>query len=65
MDLTSTVVTSKATRQLTGSQTVEVAAGQYITVETTPEGEELLNEQCPAGKVWSVTTTIVINETDA
>jgi hypothetical protein len=65
MDLTARTVTSKATRQLTGSQLVEVTAGQSFAVETSPGGVELLNEECPAGKVWSVTTTVVINETDA
>ena len=48
-----------------GSDVVDVAAGQSIKIETTPEGEEVLDAECPAGKAWSVRVIVEIEESDA
>ncbi len=49
-----------------GNATFAVVAGQRLKIETTPAGEEILNVECPAGKVWNVIRVIVeITETDA
>lgn len=44
---------------------VDVAAGQSLKIETTPSGEEVLNTECPEGKVWSARIIVEITETDA
>ncbi len=46
----------------TGSDTVEIAAGKFLKIETTPSGEELLNVEVPGGKTWTVTVTVHIEE---
>ena len=40
---------------------VVVAAGQTLTIETSPGGEELLLAECPAGETWDVSMHIQIN----
>jgi len=45
-----------------GSATFEVAAGKYLKIETSPAGVEILNQQVPAGKKWTVTAIIEIQE---
>jgi len=45
--------------------TIAVSAGQSIKIETSPSGEELLNETCPAGKMWTAQIIVEITETDA
>jgi len=42
-----------------------VMAGQSIKLETSPDGEEPVNETCPRGKAWSVKVFIIVTETDA
>ena len=44
---------------------ISVPAGQSLKIETGPEGEEILNEECPAGKAWSARIIVEITETDA
>ena len=39
---------------------ITVTEGQTLKVETTPDGEEALNEVCPAGETWIVTMHIEI-----
>jgi len=52
--------------QLSGHQTgIEVAAGQSLVIETSPGGGEVLDVECPTGKVWSVRVIVEITETDA
>jgi len=48
-----------------GTGYFSMAAGKTLKVETSPQGEDLLNEQVPAGKVWTVVVSVSITETDA
>lgn len=43
---------------------IAVGAGQAFRVETSPDGEEVLNVTCPDGKVWSIRVIVEITETD-
>ena len=44
---------------------VAVAAGKSLTIETSPQGVEILNTECPAGKAWTVYVYVQIEEVDA
>lgn len=44
---------------------ISITAGQRFTIETSPGGAEILDEECPVGKVWSVRVIVEITETDA
>lgn len=46
-----------------GDQVVTLPAGKSIKIETSPQGEELLNAEVPAGKTWTVRVTVHIEET--
>lgn len=46
-----------------GSDEFDMAAGKTLKIETSPAGEEILNEEVPAGKSWHVTISISISET--
>lgn len=48
-----------------GSSADQVIAGQALKIETTPDGVEILNATCPAGKAWNVRVDIYIDELDA
>jgi len=48
-----------------GSASVSLTAEQYLKIETSPGGEEVLNAQVPAGKAWSVVIHITVCESDA
>ena len=50
---------------LHGSGVYTVEAGKTLKIETSPNGEDILEEEVPAGKVWSAHITINIDETDA
>jgi hypothetical protein len=54
-----------AMRVLTGRQVLGASAGQVLKIETSPDGEEILDETVPAGKSWEVTVRVDIVETDA
>lgn len=43
---------------------VPVVAGQRVRVETSPDGIEILDVECPADKAWSVRIIVEITETD-
>ena len=43
---------------------IAVAVGQSLKIETTPNGIEVLNTECPTGKQWSVRIIVEITETD-
>ena len=47
-----------------GTTEVACPAGRSLRIETAPGGEELLDEECPAGKAWMVRVTVEIVETD-
>ena len=51
--------------QLLGGSEFALAAGQSLKIETSPDGEEILNEECPAGKAWAVYVFVKIVEIDA
>ncbi len=44
---------------------ISIPVGSTLTVETSPLGEEILNETCPADKVWVARIIVEITETDA
>ena len=43
---------------------VVVSAGQHLKIETSPGGEEILDEQVPDRKQWSVRIIVEIEEED-
>jgi len=45
-----------------GSDTFTVAAGKHLIVETSPQGVEFLDVEVPAGKTWTVTVNVYIQE---
>jgi hypothetical protein len=47
-----------------GTQVLFMAAGKTLKVETSPNGEDVLDITVPSGKVWEVSVTISIKETD-
>lgn len=55
---------SPARTDYEGDQTFDIASGQFLKIETTPEGFELLNEEVPVGKKWIVTIRMSIREED-
>jgi len=60
------VVEHAAKRTMSGGTGYfSMEAGKRLKVETSPRGEEILNEQVPAGKVWSVVVSVSITELDA
>ena len=46
----------------TGNDTFTVAAGKHLIVETSPQGDEILDVEVPAGKTWTVTVNVYIQE---
>lgn len=42
------------------SETVQLSVGQSLKVETTPNGEEVLNIECPEGEIWNARVTVQI-----
>jgi len=65
MDMTSEQVAYAATWTHTGEQVFMASAGQFLKIETSPGGVEILNYECPAGKAWTVHVTVSISETNA
>lgn len=53
-------------KRLVGSDSIELTEGQWLQIRTGIPGAtvEQLEEQCPAGKKWSVLLTIRIDESD-
>ena len=45
-----------------GNDTFTVAAGKCLIVETSPQGVEFLDVEVPAGKTWTVTVNVYIQE---
>ena len=48
----------------TGSESFTISAGKKLKIETSPQGSEILSITVPEGKVWKVTLTISISETN-
>jgi len=49
---------------MAGSEEVEIAAGKSLKIETSSQGEEILDVVCPTGKKWSARVIVEIVETD-
>lgn len=65
MPITLTTESVPASTHKRGYDDVSMSAGQHLKVETTPDGEELLDAVVPAGKVWTISVVVDIQETDA
>jgi len=63
MEFIDTVVVASVKKL--GLAQLELAAGKFLKIETTPQGEEILNAEVPAGKAWIVEMSVLITETDA
>lgn len=48
-----------------GDTTFSLAAEKSFKIETSPDGEEILNVEVPTGKAWLITLSVRIIETDA
>ena len=44
---------------------VEIPAGKTLKIETSPRGQDILEVEVPAGKVWTVRFNLVVDESDA
>lgn len=49
-------------RRMAGDSSFSLAAGKTLKIETTPGGEEVLNQVVPAGKSWQVEISVSITE---
>ena len=63
MNLTDTSEPARVTKY--GTDSVEVTAGNRLTIETSPGGTEVLDISVPEGKVWTARLTVEIIEVDA
>lgn len=50
---------------LQGNGAVQIAAGKRLRIETTPDGEELLDVPVPSGKTWAIRVHVYVDESDA
>jgi len=48
-----------------GDDTFQVPAGKHLKIKVSPKGEEMLDVVVPEGKVWTVTVSVRVIETDA
>jgi len=48
---------------LTGRHKITIPAGKSLKIETSPDGEDILNAEVPTGKTWDVILIIEIVET--
>lgn len=56
----------EAARLLSGHETeIVLEERQSLRIETSPNGDEILNVECPAGKSWTARVIVEITETDA
>ena len=44
---------------------ISLAAGKSLKIETSPNGAEILDEEVPAGKAWTVSVNVTIREVSA
>jgi len=63
MEFIDTVVVASVKKL--GLAQLELAAGKSLKIETSPQGEEILDAEVPAGKAWYVEMSVLITETDA
>jgi len=59
------IVLSSGKVRRTGAGEASLVEGQSLRIETSPNGEELLNVVVPAGKTWKVNIAVVVDEIDA
>jgi hypothetical protein len=45
------------------SENVEVTSGQTLKIETTPDGIEVLNVECPEDETWNAQVIVQITVT--
>jgi hypothetical protein len=43
---------------------IVIAAGKSFKIETSPQGEDILDVEVPAGKQWTVVVSVSIDEVD-
>ena len=48
----------------TGGASITVPAGKSLKIETSPNGTEVLDAECPAGKQWKVHISVFIEESN-
>lgn len=48
-----------------GDDSVTMAAGQHLKIETSPDGEDVLDAVVPIGKSWEARISVFIVESDA
>jgi len=66
MTLSSTTSAAKAeTKHSIGTDEFTMAAGQSLKIETSPNGEDVLDVEVPAGKSWTVIVDVSIREVSA
>jgi len=53
-----------ARKQYSGQGSYSVTAGQSLKIKTAPHGEEILDVECPSGKVWEAVITVNLVERD-
>lgn len=63
MELTDASVPAK--KGYLGNKELVIPAGKHLRIETSPDGDEVLDAVVPAGKVWTVQIHMTITETDA
>jgi len=50
--------------RLMGEVEIVIPAGKSLKIETSPGGEEILDVECPEGKVWSALVFVRLVQTD-
>ena len=66
INLSTVTVPARASASFSqGSVDFSLAAGKTLSIETSPNGEEILNLTVPAGKSWAVSVSVSIHETVA
>ena len=48
-----------------GHDDFNLAAGKFLKIETSPDGDDLLTSQVPEGKQWRIQINVEITESDA
>lgn len=62
---TDTIPARVETSRSAGAAKFSLAAGKSLKIETSPDGDEILNVEVPEGESWIVTVEVVIDKTVA
>ena len=62
---TDTIPARAETSHSAGADTFSMAAGKSLRIETSPDGDEILDVEVPEGESWVVTIEVVIKKTVA